>query len=312
MMKKRLLGPLAAAAVVVGVLVIGVTGATADTVSDLTASLLKSEPLVPDGTVAPADPLPFGHTIHVVTHDNQDGWKVQTSPTGAVTFENDTSCDTGNTPLPSGALHLVVAPGAGTTYARLRSTRYHRTYLRDLTRLDYYACDVKNNGTTTNCCQWPFLLLLIDWNGDNVIDDQLIFEPIYQNAGDGGACGAINNQAPPVLQKWQFWDALKIDPLLHSYDACYWATSSPLVGGTGTAGCGPGVDVCSLSEYITQHPDAAIVNLDGNHGGVEIIHGFSGPTDSYDGWVDAVTIGKDINTSNGQANSTITYDYQAK
>jgi hypothetical protein len=52
------------------------------------------------------------------------------------------------------------------------------------------------------------------------------------------------------------------------------------------------------------------VNVDGNHGGVQIVHGFSSPEDVYNGWVDAFTIGKDINSSNGQANSTVTYDYQ--
>ena len=120
------------------------TGAFADSLSDLTQQLLKSEPLIPDGTVSILDPLPYGNSIHVVSKDNMDGWKIQTS-SGATTFELD-QCDPSETPLPTGALHLVVVPGVGPlTYARLRSTRYHRTYLRDLTRLDYYACGVKNN-----------------------------------------------------------------------------------------------------------------------------------------------------------------------
>src|SRR2546426_7652384 len=42
-----------------------------------------------------------------------------------------------------------------------------------------WACDHKNNGQ-----QWPFIVLEIDQNGDNVIDDELIFEPAYQNAGE--------------------------------------------------------------------------------------------------------------------------------
>ena len=60
-----------------------------------------------------------------------------------------------------------------------------------------------------------------------------------------------------------------------------------------------------------QHPDAAIVNVDENHGGVQIVHGLASAGDVFDGWVDDFTIGKDINTSNGQANSTVTYDYQS-
>jgi hypothetical protein len=108
-----------------------------------------------------------------------------------------------------------------------------------------------------------------------------------------------------VPQKWQFWDALRIAGGM--FNACYWALSSPFVGGTETVGCGPGTNVCSLSDYIMQHANAAVVNLDGNHGGVQIVHGFASPTDMFNGWVDAFTIGKNMNNSN----STITYDFQA-
>ena len=262
--------------------------------------LLALEALIPDGTLTPDDPLPFGHTIHVVTHDNQNSWKVQVSPTGAVTFENEMTCDPSEVPpLPPGALHLVVMPTTGTepfTFARLRATRYHRTFLRDLTRLDYYTCDEANNSQ-----QWPFIALEIDWDGNNTIDDELVFEPTYQNPVDGGLCGVGSNQGPPVLQTWQFWDALRNDGGM--FMACWWSMNDPAFP--------PGDVIRPLSEYIAAHPNAAIVNLDGNHGGVQIIHGFSEKTDTYDGWVDAFTIGKDINGSNGQTqNSTITYDFE--
>jgi len=281
--------------------VAGVGRASANIVGDIEALLLKFEPLS-DGTPTADDPLPFGNTIHVVDRANKDGWKIDVGPGGAVTFQNEMTCDvTAAPPLPPGALHLVVVPGD--SYARLRSTRYHRTYLRDLTRLDYWACDENNNGQ-----QWPYILLDIDWNGDNTIDDLIFFEPAYQNVAEGGACGAGSAQGPEMLQKWQFWDALRKDG--ETFNACYWAASSPVVGGIGTVGCGPGILTCSLSEYIAQHPDAAIINVDGNHGGVQIVHGFASPSDMFNGWVDAFTLGKDINTSNGEANSTITYDFQ--
>jgi len=275
----------------------------------LAQQLEASDPLIPDGTLALDDQLPFGHTIHVVDRDNKDSWKVQVS-SGAVTFENETMCDPDNgPPLPPGALHLVVIPGPEPTYARLRSTRYHRTYLRDLTRLDYYTCDQQNNGQ-----QWPFIALEIDWDGNNTIDDELIFEPTYQNPVDGGACGVGSAQGPPVApfvgQRWQFWDALRMDAATGEFRACWWSTCAfdvppcvpPFL---------PGDVNQPLSAYIVAHPDAAIVNLDGNHGGVQIIHGLSDPDNMYNGWVDAFTIGKDINGSNGQTqNSTITYDFQ--
>ncbi len=263
--------------------------------------LLKFEP-VSDGTLTTDDPLPPGNVIHVVDRDNKDSWKINVTLTGSVTFDNDMSCDPPNVPLPPGALHLVVTKGD--ERARLRSTRYHRTFLRDLTRLDYWACDERNNGQ-----QWPFILLDIDWDGDNVIDDLIFFEPAYQNMAEGGPCGAGSAQGPEMPQKWQFWDALQIAGGM--FNACYWAVSSPFVGGTGTLGCGPGENVCTLSNYISQHPNAAIVNVDGNHGGVQIAHGDASDFDMFDGWADEFTIGKDINGSNGQTqNSTITYDFQ--
>ena len=270
----------------------------AATASYLMQQLLALEPRIPDGSLTLDDPPPFGHTIHEVTHDNQDSWKIHVS-SGTVTFETD-QCDPAETPLPSGALHLVVVPGVGPlTYARLRATRYHRTYLRDLTRLDYYACDQKNNGQ-----QWPFIVLEIDRDGNNTIDDEIIFEPAYQNPAEGGTCGTFSNQGPELLDKWQFWDALRKDATGSNFRACWWSFEDPEFP--------PGFTIRTLSEYIAKYPNAAIVNLDGNHGGVQIMHGFSSESDSYDGWVDAFTIGKDMNKTNGQSeNSTVTYNYQA-
>ena len=264
--------------------------------SYLTQQLLANEPLVSDGSTWTDEPLPPGHTIHVVNHDDMDSWKIQVA-SGTATFEND-RCDAAETPQGSGALHLVVTPGAGpATYARDRATRYHRTYLRDLTRLDYYACDHKNNGQ-----QWPFLVLEIDWNGDNTIEDQIVFEPAYQNGAQGGACGALSNQGPEALDRWQFWDGRRQDAA-GRFRACWWSVNDPAFPS--------GFAIRSLSDYITAHPNAAIVNLDGNHGGVQALHGLSSASDSYDGWVDALTIGKDINGSSGQTyNSTITYDFE--
>ena len=273
------------------------------TLSYLTAQLFLLQPLIPDGSLIFSEPPEPGNTIHVVDRDNKGGWKIQIDETATVTFDDETTCGAAEPPQPPGALHLLVT--TGDQGARLRSTRYHRTYLRDLTRLDYHACDEVNNGQ-----QWPYILLTVDWDGNNTIDDLIFFEPAYQNPAEGGTCGVASNQGPEVIQTWQFWDALRKDPTDGTFRACYWALSSPIVGGVGTVGCGPGTFVCSLSEYIAQHQDAAIVNLDGNHGGVQIVHGFASPGDAFDGWVDAFTIGKDLNKTNSQSNSTITYDFE--
>jgi hypothetical protein len=275
------------------------------TLSYITGRLLALLPLIPDGSQTTDEPPAPGHTIHVVDRDNKDSWKIQVGSTEEVTFDDEVTCGPTPPPQPTGALHLVVT--TGDQGARLRSTRYHRTYLRDLTRLDYWACDEVNNGQ-----QWPYILLNIDWDGDNVIDDNLIFEPAYQNPVDGGQCGIGSAQARPVLQDWHFWDALRKDPANGTFRACWWSTC--MFETPPPAGCvpffPPGDVIRSLEEYITAHQNAAIVNVDGNHGGVQIVHGFASPGDLYDGWVDAFTIGKDLNKTNSQSNSTITYDFE--
>jgi hypothetical protein len=266
----------------------------------LTAQFFANEALIPDGSLTPDEPLPFGHTIHVIDRDNKGGWKIDGSPL-IIRYEDENTCGGPGPveppPLPTGALHLMTL--TGDPVSRLRSTRYHRTYLRDLARLDYWACEEQNTGD-----QWPYIVLSIDWDGDNQIDDHIIFEPSDQNPLSPGnsnpVCAAGSNQPITAFHKWQFWDALRGtpgDPT--TFKACWYSTSDL-----------PAVPVAQpLSMYIAEHPNAAIVNLDGNHGGVQITHGVG--VGGYNGWVDAFTIGKDINNTNGQSlNSTITYDFE--
>jgi hypothetical protein len=259
----------------------------------LTALFFANELLIPDGSITQDEPPFSGHTIHVVDRDNKNSWKIDGS-TEVITFDDELTCDPLRAPpLPPGALHLVSATGDEVT--RLRSTRYHRTYLRDLSRLDYHACDEQNSG------QWPYIVLDIDWNGDNQIDDRIIFEPSRQSLPTGPC---LPNQGPAELNQWQFWDALNGDPgQPETFMACWYQSCA-----VADPPCGPLVTQ-PLSAYIAAHQDAAIVNLDGNHGGVQITHGVISL--GYNGWVDAFTIGKDINGNSGQTlNSTITYDFE--
>jgi hypothetical protein len=146
-------------------------------------------------------------------------------------------------------------------------------------------------------------VLEIDWNGDNSIDDEIVFEPAYQNPAEGGVCGVGSAQGPEALNKWQFWDALRKDATSGAFRACWWSVEE-------TAAFPPGDVIHPLSDYIAAHPNAAIVNLDGNHGGIQVMHGFASASDSYDGWVDAFTVGKDVNGPDGHNNSTITYNFE--
>jgi hypothetical protein len=231
----------------------------------------------PDQTVTP---------YQVVTHDNQKDWKID-AVGGAVTFEPATTCDAPSA-RGAGAVRLTVAPGDG--YARLRNGRYNNTPLASLVALDYWTCDNNNNGQ-----QWPFLMLNVDWNGDHQADDIIFFEPSYQNPSEGGACGALSGQATPALHTWQHWDALRGSDGTTA-NACWWSAND--------ATFMPGDVIRSLSQYVLQHPGAAIVNPSGNRGGVQIVHGFASPSDNFDGYADSFRI------ADNNPNSGVTYDFE--
>ena len=264
--------------------------ASADPISDL----LRFEP--PITIPLPTSDDPSTDPIHRVTHDNMDAWKIQiVGMSGSVDFVPDTQsttatpCTVGPTPLGSGSLRLFV--GNGEDAAQLRSTRYQNTRLIDLEALGYSACANFNNGQ-----QWPYIILNIDLNGDAQFDfdhdDLIFFEPAYQNAAEGGECGALTHQGPEQLHVWQQWDALD------GFKACYWSLNS-------IGGATPGTGVKSLGTYITaaravfgQEP--AIVNASGNRGGIRSEQGFSNPV-PHEGFVDGFMVQK-----NGAA---VTYDF---
>jgi hypothetical protein len=287
------------AVVATGVVAFGTIGASASagTIDDLTALFMRYDAPIDLGPTVDDPPT---SPIQVVTHDNMKSWKVQETGGALVTFEPNPADCAGARPLGigTGALHLF-APVGEETAAQLRATRYHNTPLIDLERLDYWACARSNNGQ-----QWPYLILNIDLNDDSqwdfVNDDLIFFEPAYQNASEGGACGAVTAQGPEQEHLWQYWDALD------GFNACYWSLKS-------IGGANPGVNVKPLSVYIaaveaTGH-EPAIVNASGNRGGIRLVQGFVTPTGvppepPLDGFVDAMTITKK------NPNEGVTYDYE--
>jgi len=217
-------------------------------------------------------------TQQTVWHDNDNAWKIDNVGGGSTTFEVD-QCNPTATPIGDGALHLLVTDGS-TQAAQLRSTRYHRTYLRSILTLKYSTCARFNNGQ-----QWPYIILNVDYDGDNNTDDLLFFEPAYQDPAEGSA--SCPDQGEEMFFQWQRWDAR---------NGCWWSLE-------GTAGATPGSGVKPLSVIIAAEPNAAIVNPNGNHGGVRLVQGFGDPV-PHDGWVDAFEI------SDRNANSNITYNFE--
>jgi hypothetical protein len=263
-------GPRIAALVAVGAGVLAVGTATASGAA-------------PDPTVAP---------VQTVTHDNQKGWKVF-DVNALTSFVAGSAGCAEQPPLGSGSLSLTVNAPDG--HAGLQSVRYNRTYLRDLNALDYWECTVANNGQQT-----PFLNLQIDWNNDNRYDDTIVFEPPYQNTVDGGACGTLSGQPRPQDGHWIHYDALYGTGHARG-NTCWWSYNDPTFR--------PGDVIRSLNEYIAQHPDAAIINVEqpgqqpNPYGGIEIAMGDAGS--AAQAYADAFHIG------DKNPNSAVTYDFEA-
>jgi hypothetical protein len=236
----------------------------------------------------------------VVRPSAMDSWATQTrDPGGVPVAANDPYCHgsvtfvTGPATPPLGVGSAELKTGNGTTggdcSAELRNSAYSGVKLSALTALGYWTYDVSNNGQ-----QFPYLELNIDTTGTGTgPDDAIFFEPPYQTPTTGNP--ALPDQGAAVMNEWQSWDAL---------DGGWWANSG---GGSGTTGCtpgapsGPNTGVCSLADYISQHPNARILNSS-TGGGVHLVVGFASATDQFDGNVDAFRI--------ATSSSDTTYDFE--
>ena len=239
-------------------------------------------------------------TTVVVRPSAMDGWAAQARdssaapvPLGDPTCHGAVNFVTGPATPPLGVGSAELKTGNGTTggdcSAELRNSDYAGVKLSGLTALGYWTYDVSNNGQ-----QFPYLELYVNWTGGTTLDDAIFFEPPYQTPSTGNP--GLPDQGATVMNKWQSWDALH---------GGWWANTG---GGFGTTGCTPGANsgspntgVCSLADYISQHPDATIVNND-TGGGVHLVVGFASPTDMFDGNVDGFHIATSA--------SDTTYDFE--
>jgi uncharacterized repeat protein (TIGR01451 family) len=182
-------------------------------------------------------------------------------------------------PLGTGSVHLAVSSN-GAASAQARNTAYAGTLLSQLEVLSY-STFIDVTGATTS--QAPYLNLLIDNTGDGISDDQLFFEPAYQNGTYTG--DPVPNQGTVTPGLWQTWNAMT---------GGWWAVSA------GTFG----PPLVTLSTYIAAHPNATIVNSSGGLGGLRIVAGLgAGAWDNFLGAADNVSI--DTTTT-----SLVTYNFE--
>lgn len=197
-----------------------------------------------------------------VTPDNLNGWQLLQTGGSTVKF-----VDGPDEPLCGiGSLEFTVE-ATGATGAEARNSNYNTLSLDEITALSYSTFVQQNTNE-----QAPFLILEVDLDNNGTVDDQLIFEPVYQDA----TFFPSHPQGDVLLETWQTWDAL----------GGGWYSLG------GLAGSGPGGDVIPLADYIAENPDATIVNS-ASGGGVRIVTGFGGPTDwgNFIGNADCFTLG---------------------
>src|SRR5205085_4531550 len=194
------------------------------------------------------------------------GWQTQTTPGSQPTPASTPSVDFvfGPTPPPLGRGSAQLSVGSdGGAAAQLRHPGYAGTALpnpdgsafpavNELTALTY-STYVQVGGSGG---QAPYIILNVDNNNDGTTDDQLVFEPQYQNSTD---CPS-SPQADVTTGAWQTWDAL---------GGCWYSLN-------GAAGSGPGANVKPLRTISAALPNAKIVNSGGGDGGVRIVAGFGG------------------------------------
>jgi hypothetical protein len=183
-------------------------------------------------------------------------------------------------PLGTGSANLTVGNGivGGDGASELRNTGYSGLSPTALTALSYSTYVTANNGQ-----QFPYLGLMISTTGGTSPDDIWFFEPPYQQTNTGNP--ALPNQPATAMNTWQSWNALT---------GGWWDNN-----GIGN----PGTGVISLAALEAEYPLATIVNADNGLGGVRFDVGFASPTDQFNGYVDAFTIG--VNGTN------TTFDFEA-
>lgn len=191
-----------------------------------------------------------GGLIIFVTPGNLDGFTEEVSGIPLTASINYVVGPAIPPAVSNGSIELAVgANGNGT--ALLRNSLYNLLPLADLATLRYstYVSAFGSGG------QAPYILLDINFGVGTAVDEQLFFEPVYQDGSFPG--DPVPDQGTLTLNTWQTWDAI--------------------VGGWHTGG---GPPLITLANYIALHPTARIIDSAGG-GGLRIAAGRSAPDWNY-------------------------------
>jgi hypothetical protein len=214
--------------------------------------------------------MAFGASQVVVTDANaaDHGWMAQHSTCGVPISTGSQVMEEGpaNPPLGNGSREFRIGPD-GNSFETFRLNTFNGTLLSDLTELSYWTY-VESGGSGG---QAPYLNLIVDWNNDGLMDDQLFFEPVYQTGDYSG--DEVPDQGDIVVGDWQDWDAL---------NGGWWALSALTFG----------PPLVTLETYIAAHPTAELLMPLTQLGSVRIATGCGGLAwANFVGNADAFTIG---------------------
>ncbi|MBS1793306.1 MAG: right-handed parallel beta-helix repeat-containing protein [Acidobacteria bacterium] len=192
---------------------------------------------------------------------NPNGWTFDVSgATAAGAF----SVPPAGQPLGRGSYRSTIGAN-GDDFTRAHNGNFSGTRLDQLTSLSYSTYVTAHSDS-----QAHYLSLKLDLDGDNIVDDVIYFEPVYQSA----TYFPSNPQAALAVGTWQTWNALA---------GGWWSTN-------GIAGANPGDQVKSIAQYLAAQPNARIMN--DATGGLRVIAGGGAPDwNNFDGSFDNLKIG---------------------
>lgn len=174
----------------------------------------------------------FSQNIITVTDCNLNGWVKQTKPGTTLIFKNGV----GIPPLGKGSIEFS---SPNINFVRFRNTAYHNTALSSITEFGYSTyVQQRDDSVDVN-----YVVLLIDKNNDGITDDNIVFDPRYQS--QPFITNHFPDQGKTQVGVWQYWD------ILHGL---WWAGPPPKPDPD------HGGSVFTLAEYISQNPNARIIN----------------------------------------------------
>ncbi len=211
----------------------------------------------------------------IVSDANLNGWVK--NPAGAATVKFVTPPII--PPLGSSSLQLATPDRS---FGRLRDTTHSGTLLSEVTELSYSAYVEQRDSIVDDI----FVVLLIDIDGDGKTDNNLVFDPRYQN--QSFITGVMLNQGITKINTWQKWDALHGGWFIGPFIA-----DDPDHSGW----------YFDLATYIAKYPNATILN-DPAKGGGSIRVSVGGPqmSKNFIGYADNFKI--------GVKGVTTTYDFE--